>query len=206
MMDKIQFRKQALRQRSALTEAERVQKSGEIASALMRWQPYREAWVRCLYASFGSEVDTAELLTAALAESGAGGRVVCLPRVAGQRLVLHALPVGADTAAGEAEQRLLRSPLGMAEPVASLPVVEPQRVRLVLVPGCAFSLEGQRMGYGKGFYDRLLPQMPQALKVGVGFAAQLYAAADFPTEPHDVLLDYIATEDGIFKASGRPVR
>lgn len=93
---------------------------------------------------------------------------------------------------------LVRSPMGMPEPLATWSQVRPEALDLVLVPGSAFSVHnGHRLGYGKGFYDRLLAQAPQALKVGLCFDVQLFAGADFPSDPHDVALDALVTESGI---------
>lgn len=69
-----------------------------------------------------------------------------------------------------------------------------------LCPGLAFDLAGTRLGRGGGFYDRALEgARPDARRVGVGFAAQVAAA--LPRESHDIVMAYLATEDGV-----RPVR
>ncbi len=61
---------------------------------------------------------------------------------------------------------------------------------LVLVPGLAFTRDGQRLGRGGGFYDRLLGGRARgAFKVGLGFACQMRAS--IPREGHDVLLDAV---------------
>ena len=63
------------------------------------------------------------------------------------------------------------------------------KVDLVLVPGVAFDLEGYRLGHGKAYYDRLLPRLIHARKVGVGFGFQLVESV--PVEPHDEVLDAV---------------
>ncbi len=65
---------------------------------------------------------------------------------------------------------------------------------LILVPGLAFGQKGQRLGRGKGFYDKYLSQY-RGIKVGVCFSLQL--EQEIPTEEHDEFLDYIITEDKI---------
>lgn len=93
---------------------------------------------------------------------------------------------------------LVRSPMGMPEPPASLPVLEPQALEVILVPGSAFCLKtGHRLGYGKGFYDRLLARAPQALKIGLCFDVQLFDMEAFPSDLHDIPLDALVTESGI---------
>ena len=62
---------------------------------------------------------------------------------------------------------------------------------LAIVPLLAFDRRGYRLGYGKGYYDRLLAAGP-VTTIGVGFAAQEVDA--LPAEPHDIALDWIITE------------
>jgi 5-formyltetrahydrofolate cyclo-ligase len=76
------------------------------------------------------------------------------------------------------------------------PAPDPSVVDVVIVPGTAFTAAGQRLGQGGGWYDRFLPQLrPGTPKIGVGFAPQLLP--ELPTEPHDVVLDFVVTDSGI---------
>jgi len=70
---------------------------------------------------------------------------------------------------------------------------------MILVPGLAFDHRGNRLGRGKGYYDRFLsrPGMARALKVGVCWKLQI--VNDVPTSPHDVPMDWIVTEEGIVR-------
>jgi len=64
------------------------------------------------------------------------------------------------------------------------------------VPGVAFDREGRRLGYGGGYYDRLLPQLAaRAVRVAGAFDLQLVARV--PAAPHDVAVDAIVTESGV---------
>lgn len=229
MFPKNVLRKQALQARIMLSSQQRQQASRQIATLLQGWQLYREAHRVCFYASFGSEVDTLQLLDGFFTEGGAepesragrtGGAVVTgtataamqrelyLPRVVADELVLHRIDAAVSPAmpaadvtpretAAKLTDRLWRSAMGMLEPGPDLPQAHPGLMDMIIVPGSAFSVQGHRLGYGKGFYDRLLAQAPQALKVGLAFDVQLFPAADFPQEPHDVQLDWLVTESGI---------
>lgn len=64
----------------------------------------------------------------------------------------------------------------------------------ILVPGLGFSVEGRRLGRGKGFFDRYLKTVG-AIKIGLCFECQV--VADLPTEKHDVSVDYLVTEKGV---------
>ena len=66
----------------------------------------------------------------------------------------------------------------------------------MLVPGVAFDLGGRRLGYGGGYYDRLLPLLPpRAARVAGAFEIQLVERV--PAAPHDVAVDAIVTESRI---------
>jgi 5-formyltetrahydrofolate cyclo-ligase len=68
----------------------------------------------------------------------------------------------------------------------------------IFVPGLAFGLHGERIGRGKGFYDRFLAKHPQALKIGVCFESQLFTEAPIPQIEHDVPMHFIVTESRIY--------
>lgn len=70
---------------------------------------------------------------------------------------------------------------------------------IVIVPGLAFDREGNRIGRGKGFYDRFLARagMRSAIKIGVCWSLQL--VPHVPTDSHDVMMDWIVTEEGAIR-------
>lgn len=72
---------------------------------------------------------------------------------------------------------------------------DPRSLDVVVVPGLAFTLHGDRLGQGAGWYDRLLDELrDDCVSIGVGFAEQI---VDFvPTEPHDQRIDVIVTDQG----------
>lgn len=75
------------------------------------------------------------------------------------------------------------------------PAPDPASVDVVIVPGTAFTVRGDRLGQGGGWYDRFLPgRRPDCVTVGVGFEPQL--VDDLPTESHDVVLDEVVTDAG----------
>ncbi|WP_414657007.1 5-formyltetrahydrofolate cyclo-ligase [Deinococcus sp. VB343] len=87
---------------------------------------------------------------------------------------------------------------GYLQPPKDAPQVALDTVDAVLLPGLAYDLRGVRLGYGGGFYDRLLPGFA-GLKIGVVYAPLLLSA--LPGEAHDVRADWVATERGVV-ASG----
>ena len=64
-------------------------------------------------------------------------------------------------------------------------------IELVVVPGMAFDKQGHRLGRGKGYYDRLLPKLTNAYKLGVCFPYQYIE--EVPTDEHDIRMDEVLT-------------
>lgn len=89
--------------------------------------------------------------------------------------------------------RWSRSTLGFQEPIEGT-VRAAEDLSGFLVPGVAFSKKGQRIGRGKGFYDRTLSKV-KGLKVGVCYSYQLFS--DLPTEAHDISMDIVVSDQGI---------
>ncbi|MDD6890518.1 MAG: 5-formyltetrahydrofolate cyclo-ligase [Bacteroidales bacterium] len=82
---------------------------------------------------------------------------------------------------------------GIEEPVGQ-PFTDYDRIDLVLVPGVSFDAAGNRLGRGKGYYDRLLPRLPRARRIGICFGFQL--SGHIPTEPFDLPMHEVWTENG----------
>ena len=109
-----------------------------------------------------------------------------LPRVEGDTMRFH-FADAATLAAGS---------FGIPEPPADSPVCPTSEIDLFLCPGMAFSIQGIRLGRGKGYYDRALAgASPEATKVGVCFSEQFMA--ELPSEPHDIPMDFLATPIGV---------
>ncbi len=88
---------------------------------------------------------------------------------------------------------------GVSEPLASCEEIPWTRFDLALVPGMAFDLRGNRLGRGRGFYDRILEEI-RGVKCGVGYDFQLRETV--PTEPHDERVNFIATPARCVKITG----
>jgi 5-formyltetrahydrofolate cyclo-ligase len=132
-----------------------------------------------LYAADPDEVDLTDLLTVP-----PPGYRVLLPRVEGDDLVIvrHA-----------PEAALVIGRLGVREPTG--PAVDPASVDAVVVPGVAFTPSGARLGRGRGMYDRLLPRLPRALRIGV--CIEQLVVDDLPLEAHDAPMDLIVTDASV---------
>lgn len=176
------MREHILAARDALPAAERDEASRAIAARIAALPAFGRARCVLLTLSFRSEWDTRPLIDAALA----AGKVVALPRVNGatRMLDLHAVAdVARETTPGYR---------GIPEPRPEQPRVDLAAVDFVLVPGVAFDPTGRRLGYGGGYYDRLLAQLaPDAARIAGAFELQL--VPQVPAAAHDLVVDAIAT-------------
>ncbi len=134
-----------------------------------------------VYLASRDEID----LAAYIGEVLRNGRRVIAPRWNGEAYDLAVLK-------GMDERHLRRGPMGILEPVDA-EIVQPQEVFVWIVPGLAFTRDGRRLGYGGGWYDRLLAVAPKnAVKLGVAYS--FHIVEDLPVEPHDILLTAIVDE------------
>jgi len=85
--------------------------------------------------------------------------------------------------------------LGFVQPTADAAGVDDDEIGIVLAPGLVFDRAGGRIGYGKGYYDRLLAGLPRAVRVGVTVEALVVDA--LPTDAGDVAMGLLATEAGV---------
>ena len=120
------------------------------------------------------------------------GKVVALPR--------HDQATNSYVAAriNDVEGDLAPGRFGIREPRPECPPVN--RLDLALVPGLGFTLDGGRLGRGRGYFDRLLAAIP-GFKCGVGFDCQV--ALELPLQPHDVRLNCILTPTRWHLTAGR---
>ena len=96
---------------------------------------------------------------------------------------------------------LAPSTFSVPEPLGHELPARPEDVQAVVVPMLAFDAEGNRLGYGAGYYDRFLCRYPHLKKIGIAFSCQ--EAASIPADENDVKMDYIVTEKGIVRRDGR---
>jgi 5-formyltetrahydrofolate cyclo-ligase len=96
-----------------------------------------------------------------------------------------------------ADDQWAKGPFGIREPALNAPVRAVKDIDVFIVPGVAFTRDGRRIGRGAGYYDSTLAlRNPQAQTVGVAFECNV--VEQLPTEPHDVSVDFLVTERGVF--------
>jgi 5-formyltetrahydrofolate cyclo-ligase len=183
------IRRRVLAARDALPDDERRRKSKTIVERALLLPEIANATTLMAFASFGSEVDTGELIATAVAT----GKIVYLPRVLAPRL-MTAVRV-ADPA-----QDLEPGTWGIPEPRDVLPQADPQALDAVVVPGVVFDVDGARYGYGGGFYDSYLPLTRSGVP-RLSLAFDLQVVEELPLAPHDLTVDVIVTETRVIRCA-----
>lgn len=150
--------------------------SAEAVARLMALPQMAAAKTVMLYYSLPDEVSTHEL-AGRLVERG---KVVVLPVVTG--------PTEMELRRYRSADDLSMGAFGIMEPTGE-PFTSLAEIDLAVVPGMAFDTRGNRLGRGKGYYDRFLSQLPQATKVGLCFPFQKFPGV--PTDENDVRMDLV---------------
>lgn len=169
-------------QRLALPVSARAARANALAARLATLDALLGAKTVLGYSRIKGEVDPAPLLAMH------PHLRVGLPRVEDETLTLHD---ASDPA------QLETSMMGVPEPRADAPRLDPSEIDVVLVPALAVDPRGFRIGYGMGFYDRLLPTLTNATSIAIVYDFQL--VAEVPDEPFDVAVHMVATDARVLR-------
>ncbi|MDE5808461.1 MAG: 5-formyltetrahydrofolate cyclo-ligase [Muribaculaceae bacterium] len=179
-MEKRDIRRKIKAMRSMLLEAERISAADEVFEQLEKTAAFLLADRILMYHSLPDELSTHRFL-----DKWHDRKNFYLPRVNGVNLEI--LPYD--------ESRLELGAFHIEEPTGEN-TVSPDEIELVIVPAVAYDRSGNRLGRGKGFYDRLL-STTKATKVGVGYEFQI--VDEIPVEPHDVKMDMVITQKTVIR-------
>jgi 5,10-methenyltetrahydrofolate synthetase len=186
---KAELRSRLLVARDALSALDRARHSDAITDQIVDLDAYQQARTVMAYMTFGSEFMTERFVTHALDH----GKRLVLPKVrrADQRLSLHVVR--------DLRSDLGEGPWGIREPkderTATATIDD---VDFVLVPGLGFTANGIRLGYGRGYYDRLLEHRAPYTAL-VAAAYQLQLVDHIPADAYDVPVHLIVTERGMHR-------
>ncbi len=137
------------------------------------------------YLATAEEIDPAP----ALRSLASRGCLIVYPRITGPgALVFHEIG---------GEWNLEAGPHGILQPSLDTPIVAKADIGVVLLPGVAFGPDGARIGFGGGYYDRLLQEMPDAVRIGLAFDEQL--VGHIPAEEHDIAVEMIVTPTQVLR-------
>ncbi|HSQ79838.1 MAG TPA: 5-formyltetrahydrofolate cyclo-ligase [Casimicrobiaceae bacterium] len=183
------LRERVIAARDAIAPGVRALASEAIADRICALESWARARVPLLTLPFRSEWDAAPVAARALA----AGKVVALPRVDANAKVLrlHRITdLARDIAPGH---------LGIPEPRPDCPAIDRDTIDWILIPGVAFDARGHRLGYGGGYYDRLLPGLQRAAHRVAG-AFEMQIVDTLPLAPHDCGIDTVVTERRVIDA------
>jgi len=183
------LRQKILAQRSALTPIEVEEKSALIAGHLLAAPEFAGAAALLIYLPIKNEVLTQAIIAAAWENKKTVLIPVCLPA---RKLLLSRF---------ESFDEVVKGAFDILEPRPDfMRPVPAARADLAVLPGLAFNRKGQRLGYGGGYFDNLLPTLkPGCRKIALAYDFQL--VRELPTAEHDAAVDIIITESGIHPAS-----
>jgi 5-formyltetrahydrofolate cyclo-ligase len=150
--------------------------SQDVVNHLQNWKDYQHANNVLSYLAFGDEIDLSTL-------HQDSGTQFYVTRTHREHLTVHPLE--------NLEQHLF----GYWQPAETTPVVDPEIIDLVLVPGLCFDKHGFRLGYGKGYYDKLLPKLRKIPFVGI--TAHRLILNELPREWFDIAMTHLVTETGM---------
>ncbi len=167
-------------------------KSNLIQSYLFSLTEYKNSCAVMFYVSRGNEVYTHEIIKIALGEK----KEVSVPFILKSQNITIPCKINdfSDLEPG---------PFGILQPlkekICNIPI---SVIDLIIVPGMAFDRKDNRVGKGKGFYDRFLKLLsPKTIKIGLAFSCQI--VKQIPTTENDVAVDKIVTEDGVIECETR---
>lgn len=192
-MTKNEIRNEQRERRNRLSREEQIQFDRAIENQLYGTELYRSCKRLFIFVSFQSEINTHEIIRQAIA----GGKLVYVPKVEAQGMEFYRIT---------GLEGLLPSKFGILEPQSAeadrfvpdredLTQIDNKRINrdnLMLLPGLAFDFQGNRIGYGAGYYDRYLSRQPQEFyKAALAYDFQVME--HIPAEPFDIKADFIIT-------------
>lgn len=182
------LRKLIQNKRNAIPAIERINKSKKAAEKFFLTKDYVEAINILLYFPFRSEIDTTIIIRKALQNC----KKIILPRVSGKNLDLYFIE--------NYEHQLKKGSYGIMEPVPELcRPAEISDIDLAIVPGICFDKNLNRLGYGGGFYDKMLPLLYNNVKK-IALCFEMQMLPEIPTSNYDIKIDEIITESNIYSA------
>lgn len=187
---KNELRAELLRKRDSIPSSKRFQKETAIKKNLFGLDVFKNAKSILMYVSFRSEVDTITHLDDILEL----GKKLVVPLVDSKQKSLTLYEIRSDS-------ELEPGYMGIPEPrVGEERIVTLKDIDLVVIPGTGFDTEGNRLGYGGGYYDRLLSKSEKHVPiVALSFEEQM--TDKIPAESHDIKMDIIITAERIMHCS-----
>ena len=185
------LRKEILNIRNNMNSDNKKEKDTIIKEKFLNSDYYKKAKNIFIYISYGSEIDTKEIINYALGD----GKTIFVPRTEFETKLMDAVKI-------TSLNNMTEDRYGILEPSKEEPYIQPDQLDLIVVPGVAFDKEGGRTGYGAGYYDRYFKKIS---KERAGKIKKVALAYDFqvidnvPIDEQDVRIDCVITEKKIIR-------
>jgi 5-formyltetrahydrofolate cyclo-ligase len=180
-----QLRKEILSKRDRLTPRQIEDKSMKIKHRLLEQMELKRALTVFIYVNFRSEVSTRKII----AELLQLGKQVAVPITRAEEKRLEVVTIS------DPENDLVPGYYGILEPrdeCVERQAITPADIDVIILPGSVFDKRCGRFGYGGGYYDRLLAQIPATGRIALAFELQIVDR--LPLQDHDEILDKVITE------------
>lgn len=175
---KAELSKQVLQEMKAIPREQKQAMDQALIERLLQHPFYQEAEVIATYLSFPHEFQTQGLIEQALKD----GKKVLIPKTYSK---------GRMDFVVYDPQQLVKTSFGLLEPQGDLEVVDASQIDLIYVPGLAFTIEGYRIGYGGGYYDRYLEHFT-GHTLSTVYPCQI---RDFVPEDHDIPVQEVLIDE-----------
>lgn len=188
---KASIRNTTLKKRLSLTQAKVNSASKIILEKLVELKEYKKAKTILLYHPIHNEPDPISLFSTLKSSTNKTQKIFALIRICGKtnRIHLHKIEDLQDFKIGK---------FNIKEPHTHHPVIAKKNLDLAIIPGIAFDRQGNRIGFGKGYFDRLLKGLStKCIKIALAYEFQILD--NVPAEKHDQKVDIIITEKRIIK-------
>lgn len=184
------IRREILQRRDALAKNLKAEKDISILQRIIMLPEFSSAKTILFYASFRSEADTMDMIKLSLHL----GKLAVLPRVCKKEHILKLYEI-------KNMDELARGYMWILEPsvdearLRKLPDID-----LVIIPGAAYDTQGNRLGYGAAYYDKLLAGMERKIPI-IAPAYEEQIVEKIPAEPHDIKIDMIVTDKRVIRCA-----
>ena len=186
-MEKVHLRRQLQSSLVELSEEVRNEKSKKICRNLIDTEHFQRSSVVMLYLALPHEVDA----TPAILYAWQHEKTVAVPKVSWQQR--HMIPIEINSL----ETGFSTGSSGLRNPTTGAPTPI-EEIDLVVTPGLAFDVHGNRLGRGGSYYDRFFASEDmRAVKCGLAFSEQLIECV--PMEDHDKPVDFLVTEEAVIE-------
>ena len=177
------IRREVLARRDSLSKTERSEKSRAIINALVTLPQFECSETIYCYVDYRSEVETHDFIMCCFSKK----KKVAVPKICGDDMRFFYI---------NSLEELEYGYRGILEPKTSHPAHAEHA--LVIMPGAVFDQSRNRIGYGKGFYDKFLYRHPDYATIALAFSCQIIPV--IPSKEHDIKPDIIITEECIYES------